>query len=107
MLALVIAAVPVAYLNMLNQLAALQVLSGADYLRVVGAEQLNALALLFLDLHSQGLLIVEVFWSLWLLPLRLPDRFPGSPAASGVFLHRVAPSPRFLNLGRWRSSSGC
>jgi hypothetical protein len=71
MVALVVAAVPVAFLNMLNQLAALHVLSGADYLRAFGTHQLNALVMLFLDLHSQGLLIVEIFWGLWLLPLGL------------------------------------
>jgi hypothetical protein len=71
MVALVVAAVPVAFLNMLNQLAALHVLSGADYLQVFEADQLNALVMLFLDLHSQGLLIVEIFWGLWLLPLGL------------------------------------
>jgi hypothetical protein len=71
MVALVVAAVPVAFLNMLNQLAALHVLSGADYLRAFGTDQLNALVMLFLDLHSQGLLIVEIFWGLWLLPLGL------------------------------------
>jgi hypothetical protein len=71
MVALVVAAVPVAFLNMLNQLAALHVLSGADYLRVFDTDQLNALVMLFLDLHSQGLLIVEIFWGLWLLPLGL------------------------------------
>jgi hypothetical protein len=71
MVALVVAAVPVAFLNMLNQLAALHVLSGADYLRAFGTDQLNALVMLSLDLHSQGLLIVEIFWGLWLLPLGL------------------------------------
>ena len=71
MVVLVVVAVPVAFLNMLNQLAALHVLSGADYLRVFETGQLKALAMLFLDLHGQGLLIVEILWGLWLLPLGL------------------------------------
>lgn len=71
MVALVVAAVPVGFVNMLNQVAALHVLSGADYLSVFEADQLNALVMLFLDLHRQGLLIVEIFWGLWLLPLGL------------------------------------
>src|SRR5687768_2539133 len=71
MVALVVAAVPVAFLNMLNQLAALHILGGAAYLSVFSPDQTNALVLLFLDLHSQGLLIVGVFWGLWLLPLGL------------------------------------
>ena len=71
MVALVVAAVPVAFVNMLNQLAALRILTGADYLAVFERDQLNALMMLFLDLHSQGLLIVEIFWGLWLVPLGL------------------------------------
>jgi hypothetical protein len=71
MVALVVAGAPVAFLNMLNQLAALHVLTGAGYLGVFEAGQSNALAMLFLDLHGLGLLIVEAFWGLWLLPLGL------------------------------------
>jgi len=71
MVALVVASVPVAFVNMLNQLAALHVLTGADYLAVFSRDQLNALMMLFLDLHGQGLLIVEIFWGLWLVPLGL------------------------------------
>jgi hypothetical protein len=71
MVALVLAAVPVGFVNMLNQVAALHVLSGADYLSAFETDQLNALVMLFLDLHGQGLLIVEIFWGLWLLPLGL------------------------------------
>ena len=71
MVALVLAAAPVAFLNMLNQLAALHILNGAAYLRVFETGQLNALAMLFLDIHGQGLLILELFWGLWLLPLGL------------------------------------
>jgi hypothetical protein len=87
MVALVMAAVPVAFLNMLNQLAALHVLRGVEYLSVFAAEQRNALALLFLDLHAYGLLMVEVFWGLWLLPLGLlviKSRF--MPAFLGILL---------------------
>jgi len=87
MVALVVAAVPVAFLNMLNQLAALRIVSGADYLAVLQRDQLNALMMLFLDLHSQGLLIVEIFWGLWLVPLGLlviKSRF--MPGFLGVLL---------------------
>ncbi len=87
MVALVVVAVPVAFLNMLNQLAALHVLSGAQYLTVFDKAQLNALVMLFLDLHGQGLLIVELLWGLWLVPLGLlviKSRF--IPAFIGVLL---------------------
>ena len=87
MLALVIAAVPVAFLNALNQLAALQVLIGADYLNALGTDGRLALSMFLLELHGQGLVIVELFWGLWLLPLGLlviRSRF--MPKAIGVLL---------------------
>jgi hypothetical protein len=57
---LMVVAVGVA--NSLNYVAALAVLSKADYLNVFGQEQLNALAMLFLRLHGSGQVILEIFW---------------------------------------------
>jgi hypothetical protein len=103
MVALVLAAVPVGFLNMLNQLAALHVLSGADYLKVFGANQVNALVMLFLDLHGHGLLIVEIFWGLWLLPLgllviesRFIPRFIGVLLIVGCFGYLIDVLTRLL-----------
>jgi len=56
-------------INSLNQFAALLVLNGADYLRVFGTEQLQALAMLFLDLCKHGIVIASIFFGLWLFPL--------------------------------------
>jgi len=64
-----LAAVPIAMLNELTQLAVLQLLNGADYLKVFPTDQLQALAYLFLRLHSQGFLIAQIFWGLWLFPM--------------------------------------
>ena len=64
-----LAAVPIAMLNELTQLAVLQLLSGADHLQVYPTDQLQALAYLFLRLHGQGLLIAQIFWGLWLFPM--------------------------------------
>ena len=61
--------VPIMGLNMLNHFASLYVLSGADYLKVFSPEQLNALALFFLNLHSYGYIIAQVSTGTWLLPL--------------------------------------
>lgn len=60
---------PITMLTELTHVAALRLLTGADYLTIFTKEQLQALALLFLDLHGYGLLIAGVFWGLWLLPL--------------------------------------
>jgi len=61
--------VPIAMLSQLNKFAALLLLSGADYLTVFTADQLQALAPLFLDLHEHGLSIAGIFWGLWLFPM--------------------------------------
>ena len=64
-----LAAVPIAMLNELNQLAVLQLLSGADYLKVFPTEQLQALAYTFLRVHTQAFNIAQIFWGLWLFPM--------------------------------------
>jgi hypothetical protein len=68
MVSLVIVAVPIAILNELTQIAALHLLSGAEYLKVFDPSQLNALALAFLNVHGQGVIIAGIFWGLWLFP---------------------------------------
>jgi hypothetical protein len=64
-----LASVAILCLNMLNQFAALLLLGGADYLIVFRTDQLQALALLFINLQKYGYLIAQVFFGLWLLPL--------------------------------------
>ena len=61
--------IPIAMLNTLNRVAALLLLSGADYLNVFGADQLQALMMFFLNLNEQGVIIASIFWGLWLFPL--------------------------------------
>jgi hypothetical protein len=61
--------VPIAMLNLLNQFAGLMLVSGADYLTVFAAEQLQALGLFFFELQKIGVSIAAIFWGLWLLPL--------------------------------------
>ena len=69
MVILFLVGVPIAMLNELNQLAILQLLGGADYLKAYPTDQLQALAYLLLRLHDQGLLIAHIFFGLWLLPM--------------------------------------
>jgi len=64
-----LAAVPIAMLNELTQLAILQLLSGADYLKIFPTEQLQAAVYFFLRLHGQGVNIAQIFWGLWLFPM--------------------------------------
>jgi len=69
MVIFVLTGIPITMLTELTHVAALQLLSGADYLTIFTTEQLQALALLFLDLHGYGLTIAGIFWGLWLFPL--------------------------------------
>ena len=64
-----LAGVAVYAVNLLNQFAALLLLSGADYLKAFQAEQLQALAMFFLNLHKNGYWIAQIFFAVWLLPL--------------------------------------
>jgi hypothetical protein len=82
---LIIVAVPIALLNEVNALAALILVRGADALSVLDVSQRNALAMFFLNLHHQGLVIAELFWGLWLFPL-------------GLLVYRSRFLPRFLGV---------
>jgi len=77
--------VPIAMLNTLNRIAALLLLSGADYLKVFGADQLQALMMFFLNLNEQGVIIASIFWGLWLFPL-------------GYLIYRSGYFPRILGV---------
>jgi hypothetical protein len=71
MVVLVMVSVPINMLNLLNEFAAFHVLSGAEYLKVIGANQLMAEAMLSYDLYLHGYEIANVFFALWLVPLGL------------------------------------
>ncbi len=87
MVILVVLAVSVAFGNTFNQIAASVVLSGADFLSVFDKPQIDALAYVFLRLHSHALQAIQIFWGLWLFPFGLlvyQSRF--IPKVLGVFL---------------------
>ncbi len=60
--------VPITFLNVVNEQAALTLLGGADFLAVFEPRQLDALAYLFLRLHDKGIIVASIFWGLWLFP---------------------------------------
>jgi len=68
MVALVLVSVAVGFMNVLSNIGALTLFRGGDFLAVFGKRQLDALGMLFLGLHRQGLGINEIFWGLWLFP---------------------------------------
>jgi len=68
---LMLVSIPVSLVNVLNEIAALILIRGADFLRVFDQPEREALAMLFLKLHFQGFMVAQVFWGLWLVPFGL------------------------------------
>ncbi len=71
MVGLVLVSVAITFVNVLTNIAALTFFRGASYLSVLDKPQRDALGMLFVGLHSQGTLVNEVLWGLWLLPFGL------------------------------------
>jgi hypothetical protein len=79
--------VPIVFVNALNHVAALMLVSRADFLAVFEQPQRDALAYLFVHLHSQGIVVASVFWGLWLFPFgMLVMRSGFIPRVLGVLL---------------------
>jgi len=71
MAVLLLAAMPISFVVALNYVAAQWVLTGASEFAALASAQRDELAMLFLRLHTHGVLAVEVFWGLWLVPFGL------------------------------------
>ena len=91
MVTLVVVSIPIAFLNEVNSVAALLLVRGADFLSIFDKPQRDALAMLFLNLHFHGIVVDEIFFGLWLLPLAL-------------LVYRSQFLPRFL--GVWLAIDG-
>jgi hypothetical protein len=91
MVILILVAIPIAFLNEVNSIAALVLVRGADFLSVLEKPQRDALAMLFLKLHDYGLGFAGIFWGLWLFPL-------------GLLVYKSRFLPRFL--GVWVAIGG-
>ena len=87
MVILVLLSVAVGFVDELNNVAALALFRGADFLAVLEKPQRDALAMLFLRLNGQGNVINEIFWGLWLFPFgALVFRSRFLPRILGVWL---------------------
>jgi hypothetical protein len=60
--------VPISFANMLNYFDVLTLISGDSYLKVFGADKLQAQVMLHLRSYSSGNLVASIFWGLWLFP---------------------------------------
>ena len=68
MVILGLVSIPIMFVNSLNEIAALALLRGADFLSVFDQPQRQALAMQFLNLHREGFVVAGIFWGLWLFP---------------------------------------
>lgn len=59
---------PIFFVNVCNELDVLSLPSKADYLRAFTTEQLNAKVIVSLADYANGMLVLEIFMGLWLLP---------------------------------------
>lgn len=76
--------VPMMLMNTLNGIAALMLLRGPDFLSVFDKRQLEAMAMLFLDLHRYGYIVGWIL-GIWFIPL-------------GVLVFRSGFLPRILGV---------
>ena len=86
MLSFVLVSSAVCFLNALNDIAALILFRGEDFLAALDKPQRDVFAMFFLRLYSYGQFIAEIFWGLWLFPL-------------GLLIYRSGFIPRFI--GAW------
>jgi hypothetical protein len=77
--------IPISFLNVLNEIAALILLRGADFLSVFSKPQREAMAMVFLRLHGYGFGLAAIFWGLWLFPF-------------GLLVYRSGFIPRILGV---------
>jgi len=85
MVILILIDAPLAFLGVANEVATLTFLRGADFLAVFDKPQRDAVATLLINFDGQGVLVSEMFWGLWLLPL-------------GLLVYRSGFLPRLLGV---------
>ena len=64
MVIFILLAIPIAFLNEVNAIAALVLVRGGDFLSLFDKPQRDALAMLFLRLRGAGFDVAEIFWGL-------------------------------------------
>src|SRR5438874_799189 len=85
MVGFVLVSAAVGFLNTLNNIAAVILFRGGEFLTVFDKPQRDALGMLFIRLYSQGIFIDEIFWGLWLFPF-------------GLLVFRSGFIPRFIGV---------
>lgn len=87
MAVLVLLSVSITFVNILTEVASLDLFHGAAALATLSQGQRGALAMLCLNLHGDGANIANIFWGLWLFPFGLlVARSRALPRLLGVWL---------------------
>lgn len=87
MVILAVVSVPISFINIQNKLAVLSLISNEKYLGVFTNEQLQSQVMFYLNQYDNGILIVQIFWGLWLLPFGyLVYKSQFLPKTLGIFL---------------------
>jgi len=85
MVVLAIVSVPISMLNLQNKYAVLTLINGAEHLKIVDQQQIYSQLMMLLKNYDHGILIVQIFWGLWLLPF-------------GFLVYRSGFLPRILGV---------
>jgi len=73
------------FFNSMNDVAALTLVRGPEFLSAIGKPERDALAMFFLNMHGQVWTAGEIYYGLWLFPL-------------GILTYRSRMLPRFLGV---------
>src|SRR5205823_11620756 len=85
MVSFVLVSAAVGFLNALNNIAAVILFRGGEFLDVIDKTPRDALGMLFVRLHNNGEFISEIFWGVWLFPF-------------GLLVYRSGFLPRLLGV---------
>jgi len=71
MVILVLVSLPISFLGLLADVGILVLLRGGDYLAAFSKDQLDSLVYFLLVMRGKAIVVAQIFWGLWLLPLGL------------------------------------
>lgn len=93
MAAMMLVSVPISYINTLFHMAPLVLLKSPGITAALEPGQVAAQVMLFLRLHSYGLVVNQIFWGMWLFPI-------------GALIIRSGFMPRWLAYPLFFAGSG-
>ncbi|GEM_PF-3612038 len=90
MLVLALVTVPISCLNEVHNLAIIKLLTDVSF---TSADELGSFTSLFLDMARNGVLIAQIFWGLWLVPL-------------GLLVYEAGYLPKWIGVSLFLASTG-